>query len=213
MASTAADAGQLSLHNSIGPWQPMLGREWQPWNLCHRWHRWKMIFIKNMKGQTCENTAGTVEGFCTPWKSVCCTGLIFCRNKKSPQTSIDRFAFMRQLNFCFAFDLLFPLVPVSGKTAARPLLSQTAAKVTFLLALFLPFPRAGTCSLRISLDVFSLGRKEESGCENQLFTLLGPGLVDQGPLLCGEMREKTGFYSILCGIFDLKSILWPKLKT
>ena len=152
------------------------------------------IYKKNMKGQTCENTAGTVEGFCTPWKSVCCTGLIFCRNKKSPQTSIDRFAFMRQLDFCFAFDLLFPLVPVSGKTAARPLLSQTAAKVTFLLALFLPFPRAGTCSLRISLDVFSLGRKGESGCENQLFTLLGPGLVDQGPLLCGEMREETGFY-------------------
>ena len=91
-----------------------------------------------MKGQTCENTAGTVEGFCTPWKSVCCTGLIFCRNKKSPQTSIGRFAFMRQLDFCFAFDLLLPLVPVSGKTAARPLLSQTAPKVTFLLAFFLP---------------------------------------------------------------------------
>ena len=52
--------------------------------------------------------------------------------------------------------------------------------------------RDGTCSLKISLEKFSLGRNVEDCCWNQLFTVLGPGVVGQGPLLCGQHRHNSG---------------------
>ena len=106
---------------------------------------------------------------------------------------------MWQLNLCFADSVLFSLIPLSGKAPARSLFSQADAKVdNFGIFQFWssdasnPLCRDGTCSITISLDVFSLGKKEEAGCKNQLFTLLGPGLLDQGPILCGELADKTG---------------------
>ena len=52
--------------------------------------------------------------------------------------------------------------------------------------------RNGTCSLKISLGKFSLGRNGDDCCWNQLFTVLGPGVVGQGPILCGQHRQKSG---------------------
>ena len=115
------------------------------------------------------------------------------------QIATHRPALMWQLNLCFADSVLFSLIPLSGKAAPWSLFSQAAAKVdNFGIFQFWssdasdPVCRDGTCSITISLDVFSLGKLEEAGCKNQFFTLLGPGLLDQGPILCGELADKTG---------------------
>ena len=86
LASTAPNSDQPSLSHPSWPGKVLSGAEWQPGKVRNRWYSYQFgdYELHITIGQNCERGGGTVEGFCTPWKSVCCTGLIISTIHKTP---------------------------------------------------------------------------------------------------------------------------------